>query len=67
MTEGTASVLSSIRQQDNVVYYVAACMLHATSKALQNSMEKTFGKSGLGEETFQKFIHNLWSSQEALG
>ena len=49
------------------MYYVSACVLHASSKSLQNATENTFGELGLGEETFQKFIHTCWSSQEALG
>ena len=55
------------RLQHNSVYYVAACMLHVASKLLQNSMEKHFGESGLGKETFHKFLHTCWSVQEALG
>ena len=50
-----------------MVYYVAACVLHAASKWLQNAIEKTFGESRMGEEIFQQFIHSCWSSQEALG
>ena len=46
---------------------MAACVLHVASKSLQNSMEKTFGELGLGEETFQNFLHTCWSSQESLG
>ena len=46
---------------------MTACMLHAASKSLQNSMDKTFGESLMGEDTFQKILHTCWSAQEALG
>ena len=66
MTEGSASGLSAVKQQDDAVYYVATCVLHAASKPLQTSMEKTFGESGLGEETTHQLLHTFWSSQEVL-
>ena len=48
------------------MYYVSACMLHAASKLLKHFLEKTFGESGLGKETFQKFLHTFWSDQEDI-
>ena len=67
MTKGAATDLYDFRQQDNVLSCEDSCVLRAASNSLQNSMEKTFGESGLGEETFQKFLHTCWNSQEALG
>ena len=67
MTEGAAAGLSAGRRQDGAVYYMATYVLHAASKSLQNTTEKTFGESGLGEETTHQFIHTFWSSQETLG
>ena len=66
VTKGAAAVLSAVKQQDDAVYYMAACVLYAASKSLQNSTEKNFGESGLGEETFQQFIHTFWYYQEAI-
>ena len=66
VTNGAASGLSNVRQQDYVVYYVAACVSHVASKLLQNAVEKTSGESGLGEEAFQQFIRTFWSAQESL-
>ena len=43
---------------------MSACVLHASSKSLQNATEKNSGQSRLGEETLQKFIHTLCSAQE---
>ena len=57
VTKGSAEGLSAVRKQDDAVYYVDECMLHAASKLLQNDTEKTFVESGLGEETLQKFLH----------
>ena len=48
VTEYESAGLSDVRQQDDAVYYVSACVLHTASKWLQNSMEKTFGESGMG-------------------
>ena len=67
VTEGAAAGLSAGRRQDGAVYYMATYVLHAASKSLQNTTEKTFGESGLGEETTHQFIHTFWSSQETLG
>ena len=67
VTEGEAEGLSAVRRQDDVLYYVATCVLHAAPKSLQNTMEKNFCESGLGEETFQKKFHTYWSAQEDIG
>ena len=67
VTKGEAESLFDVRGQDNPVYYMAACVLHVASKMLQNAMEKNFGDSGLGEETFYQFIHTCCSAQEDLG
>ena len=67
VTEGAAAGLSAVRRKNDALYYVAACVLRAASKLLQNDTEKNFSELVLGEEIFQKILHTCWSAQGDLG